>query len=448
MYYLSMAKRSGKLPESVLGRTGRLFLSGAKIASKEVASRLAGAVGQLSDESRLATKVKQTEELVRALSELKGAAMKAGQWFSMELSDLLPPEVTAVLRQLHDEGSFMPLEQVEEILKQELGDRRKELEDLSPEPIAAASIGQVHRARTAGRAVAVKIQYPGVAKSIDTDLNALKRFLELFLSARGREINVDATFAELRDGLKKEADYELEAKNLARYRRAVRNPAFVVPEVLAEYSTKRLLVMSFEEGEKIGDWMKRGPSAAESRRFGELILNLMLEEFYSNGIVQTDPNYGNFLYRPAENRIVLLDFGATKAYPAAFRREVRDIMAAAVDRDDVRMLELVRSMKLLDPRESAETQGHFLALMRKVADLFAHDTQPFDFANADFLKELRALGFKFVYSVQYSTAAPQLLFLNRKLGGMYHMLKDVGFSEDLNAYFERALSLEIAEPVE
>lgn len=442
----NMAKRGGKLPESVFGRTTKLLFSGAKIASKEVASRLASAVGQLSDDSRLATKVKQTEELVKALSELKGAAMKAGQWFSMELSDVLPPEVTAVLRQLHDESTFMPLSQVEEILEHELGPLRSELEELSPEPIAAASIGQVHKAKIGGRPVAVKIQYPGVARSIDTDLGALRRFLEIFLSARGKEINIDGMFTELKAGLKQEADYRLEAQNLSRYRRAVRNPAFVVPEVLEKYTTERLLIMTYEEGERIGEWLKRGPTAAEARRFGELVLNLMLEEFYVNGIVQTDPNYGNFLYRPREDKIVLLDFGATKAYPAEFRREVREIMAAAVDRDDVRLLELMRSMHALDPRESPETHRLFLDLMRKVADLFAHDTQPFDFANADFLKELRALGFKFVYSVQYSSGAPQLLFLNRKLGGMYHMLKDVGFSEDLNAYFERILTLEIAEP--
>lgn len=443
-----MAKRGGKLPETVFGRTGRLLLSGAKIASKEVASRLAQTVSQVSDDSRLKTKVKQTEELVRALSELKGAAMKAGQWFSMELSDILPPEVTAILRQLHDESTFMPLEQVEAILTDDLGERRAALRDLSPEPIAAASIGQVHRATVNGRAVAVKVQYPGVAKSIDTDLAALRRFLQIFLAARGKEINIDATFAELKDGLKKEADYELEAANVMRYRRAVKNPAFVVPEVLAEFTTKRLLVMTYEDGERIGEWLKKPHSVEETHRFGALVMNLMLEEFYLNGIVQTDPNYGNFLYRPETNQLVLLDFGATKAYSASFRNEVRDLMAAAVDRDDMRLMELIRSMNLLDPRESPATQTLLLDLMRKIADLFAVDNQPFDFASADFLKDIRALGFQFVYGVQYTAHAPQLLFLNRKLGGMYHMLKDAGFREDLNAYFERCLTLEIAEPPE
>lgn len=432
----------------MLGRAGKLFLSGAKIASKEVASRLADAVGQLSEDSKLATKVKQTEELVKALSELKGAAMKAGQWFSMELSDVLPPEVVAVLRQLHDDSTFMPIEQVEGILREELGPLRQELQDLSPEPVAAASIGQVHTARVAGRDVAVKIQYPGVARSIDTDLAALRKFLEIFLKAQGKSINVEAIFAELREGLKREADYDLEAQNLSRYRRAMKNPAFVVPEVLPRFSTKKLLVMSYEDGERIGEWLQRGPTKDEARRFGELVLSLMLEEFFVNGIVQTDPNYGNFLYRPRENQIVLLDFGATKAYPAAFRDEVRRIMAAAVDRDDVRLLELIHSMNMLDPRESPETKRLFLDLMRKVADLFAHDTQPFNFSDANFLQDLRALGFKFVYSVQHSAGAPQLLFLNRKLGGMYHMLKDVGFSEDLNVYFERILTLKFAEPPE
>jgi aarF domain-containing kinase len=176
-----MSGKGRKIPQSVIGRTSKLFFSGAKVLTTEVVNRVAG------KDSTLATRIRQTEELVQTLGELKGAAMKAGQLLSLELSDVLPPEIVAILRRLQDDTAFMPFAQVQQLLARQLGQvKLAELQDLSTKPIAAASIGQVHRATLHGKPVVVKVQYPGVAGSIDADLGVLRRIIALGLAIQGK----------------------------------------------------------------------------------------------------------------------------------------------------------------------------------------------------------------------------------------------------------------------
>jgi aarF domain-containing kinase len=429
-----------KIPQTALGRASRLFLSGAKIAAREVSGRIASRLAQASEGTPLSTKIRQTQDLVEALGQLKGAAMKAGQLISLEFSDLLPPEVLDILRQLHDSGSTMPFDQVRYILSRELGkERLSALEDLSREPIAAASIGQVHRATLNGKPVAVKVQFPGVANSIDADLSALRRIAGIALQIQGKDINLDAFFAELAESLKKEADYILEANNVERYRAHMHNPRFVVPSAMLEFTTSRVLTLSFEEGVRISDWMKSRPDREIVMDFAGLVTDLIIDEFYVNGLVQTDPNFGNFLFRPETRQLVLLDFGATNEYDQAFRQEIRDLTLTALSGDEKRVIELTIAAGLLDPREPEEVMVLFSEMLRKVLQLFRPENQPFRFKDEVYLQEVRDLSMRFVAKVRHSTPARQIVFLNRKLGGMYHLLKDLEVEMDMRPILDRAL---------
>lgn len=435
---------NAKIPQTTFGRAGRLLLSGAKIAAREVSSRVASRITQVSEGSLLATKIRQTQELVDALSQLKGAAMKAGQLISLEFSDLLPPEILDILRQLHDSGTTMPFDQVRYILSRELGrERLSALENLSPEPIAAASIGQVHRAMLNGRPVAVKVQFPGVANSIDADLSALRRIARIALQIQGKDINLDTFFAELSESLKKEADYLLEAENVERYRANMRNPRFVVPTAIREFTTSRVLTLSFEEGLRISDWMKSRPDRESVMDFATLITDLIIDEFYVNGLVQSDPNFGNFLFRESTRQLVLLDFGATNAYDEAFRQEIRDLTLTALSGDEKRVVEMTLAAGLLDPREPEEVLVLFCDMLRKILQLFQPEMQPFKFRDDLYLREIREISMRFVSKVQYSTPARQIVFLNRKLGGMYHLLKDLDVEMDMRPILDRALKAPI-----
>jgi len=246
-----MAKKDKHdIPQSSFKRATKLFASGARVAAREVAA-------QISGKATVTTRIKQAQDMVETLGKLKGAAMKAGQLLSIEAAEYLDPEVVAILRKLQDQVSFMQIDQVRFILQRQLGREKFEtIEDLSSEPIAAASIGQVHKAKIGGQTVAIKIQYPGVAKSIDSDLASLKTLLSTMLKVTGKKVDVEPVLEEITKSLKQEVNYLIEAKNVELARRHFLGSSFVVPSVLHDYTTETVLVQSFERGVRINDWIK------------------------------------------------------------------------------------------------------------------------------------------------------------------------------------------------
>ena len=430
-----MAKNGGKIPQTIFGRTGRILLSGAKIAAHEMVGRLG------KGDSMLATKLRQTEELVATLSQLKGAAMKAGQIASLEFSEFLPPEVLAILRQLHDQSTFMPIDQVRYILSRELGSSKlSDLEGLTSTPIAAASIGQVHRAVLGGQDVVVKVQFPGVAKSIDSDIQVVQRLVRIWQKSQGKDMEMDAFFAAMADGFKREANYHLEAQHCLDYREALERAncgtSYIVPTIFNDFSTERVLTMSYESGMRLHDWIKSAPPPPAVDDFATLVIRLLITEFLTTGLMQTDPNFGNFLYRPASNTLVLLDFGATEVYPAAFRRSLQQMMRCAIGGDFNQLVELIYAEGLLDRRESAQTLEKLRHLIDHVIHIMHPAHQPFDFSNADWIKGFREATLALVRSIQFTAPSQSFTFLNRKLGGMYHLLKELKAAVDMRQFYE------------
>lgn len=435
-----MAK--SKIPQSTVARATRLFISGAKIAAREVTGRISSKISGDANpaQQNLATKIKQTQDLVDALSQLKGAAMKAGQLLSLEFSDLLPPEVVQILRTLHDSSTSMDISQVRYILTRELGGERfAQLESFSSQPIASASIGQVHKAVLNGRPVAVKIQFPGVASTIDSDINTLKKFAKSWTQLRGKEISFDDFFKELATSLKLESDYLCEAKNVDDYRSKIGGASYVIPSVYHEYTTEKILTLSFEEGVRINDWIKSKPSLEESSAFGQLLINLLIDEFFTYGVVQTDPNYGNFLYRPETRQLVLLDFGATIRYDPSFRHDIQGLFRVMASRDHKKLVKMIIEFGFLDARESPEVLDLLVAMLENIVRIFAAESQPFRFNDDSYLKNIRETSFQFVSKIQYSPPAKKLALLNRKLGGVFHLLKDLEVSLNMRPFIDRVL---------
>jgi aarF domain-containing kinase len=430
-------KKTGKIPQTALGRSLKILGGGASLLAKEIVGRVSG--------NPLAAKLKQAQSLVDTLGDLKGAAMKAGQLLSLEASDLLPPEVVEILRQLHDSAPAMSFAQVEKILRRELGEAGfARLSAISPEPVAAASIGQVHSAFVDGRKVAIKVQYPGVASSIDTDLDMLKKFAAGLLTIQGKAIPLDELFEELKRGLKGEVDYRRELESLQAYREAFAGDArYYVPAPLPELCSGHVLTLEFVEGIKLGQWLKQGLSEEDRKDFASVVIGLLVKEFYETGLVQTDPNYGNFLYRPAQRQIVLLDFGATHTYQKQFRRDYRRLLQAAYAGDDAEVLVRAEKLFSLDPREKPATRAMFLELMRLSIRMFQEAYQPVRFDDDEYIDELRRITLEFVKSVEFSPPPKDLVFLNRKLGGMFHLLKDAHCEVDLHPSWIYVQSLEI-----
>ncbi len=407
------------------------------LVGREIAGQVGEKMSSNPNFQKAQQRLKQAQDLVEALSHLKGAAMKVGQLLSLEMSDLLPPEVTDILRTLHDSATFLPFDQVKKILISELGEARfAMLENLSQEPIAAASIGQVHRARLQGKEVVLKIQYPLVAESIDTDLALLKKVIGGALAVKGSRISFDAVFTELGQGLKVETDYEQEAKSLTLYKQLFANfPHYVVPDVHVGFSTKKVLTLSYETGERLSDWIKKPHTPADRHDFAKRILDLLMLELFEFGVVQTDPNFGNFLVRDDGKTLVLLDFGAVRIYSPEMRRDIVRLLGTAVREERELFFTVAEEMKFLDPREAPEVKEQFFNLMNLIASMFKEQNQPFCFADEGYLSGIREKSWEFANSVKHTSPAHQIIFLNRKLGGMFHLLKDLDCRVDLSAYW-------------
>lgn len=442
---VAKVKKTKSIPKGLFHRAGLLMVAGAGIMSKEVGARLSKSFAGHSP-ADLTYRIKQVQELTNTLAKLRGAALKAGQLLSFELRDFLPREIIAIFERLYDDAYYISENEVKAILLKELGaDKFAHLQDLSPEPIAAASIGQVHKVTIAGKLAVLKIQFPGIAKSIDSDLALLKKIVttSLVIFNRGK-IEFSGVFDEMAITLKREVDYQREAKNIFAYKQAFHNdPRFVIPSVIEAYSTKRILAMSYEEGERVNVWLSQALRKEERSWFAEQIVDLVFHEFFVIGLVQTDPNYGNFFVRPAQKQIICLDFGAVRSYSKKFRQDLRDLILLTIEGDRAGLLKKAFALELLDPRESVGVQNLFLDLMEKLVEIFDPSLQPFPFVQEKFYREVRTLALSLIREVHYSAPARQLIFLNRKLGGMYHLLRLAEAEVDMAPYLNRICKIKI-----
>jgi aarF domain-containing kinase len=222
-----------KIPTSLFNRGAKLMGLASKVALEEVSSRLKT---WESEKEKLISKIQLTQDIVKTLSELKGASMKLGQLLSLDLGDYLPPEMVKILGELHQKSTFLSYGVIEDILKKELLDKFHEFSEISQQPIAAASIGQVHKAKIDNKDVVIKIQYPGIADSIPSDIKILELILKQLIVISGKSrIDISPLLKEIKEVLLKEVDYKNELQMHKKYRDAFSGKEFVIPEPFEEY---------------------------------------------------------------------------------------------------------------------------------------------------------------------------------------------------------------------
>jgi len=430
-------KTKYSVPSGIFSRSKEFLSLATKVGAKELKNRI-------SPTNTL--KLEQIRDLTESLSRLKGAAMKAGQMLSIEASEFLPPEALAILSKLQNKSDvFMPIEDVEFILKKELGEEKFALiENLSALPIAAASIGQVHSAIYKGDKVVFKIQYPGIADSIDSDIRILKRIANTFMvMSRKSDISLDALFDELKDEFKKESDYVNEAENIKAYQKILEPyPEYKVPNFYKELSTKLVLCMSHESGVPFKEWMEKEPTKELQMHFGQLFLNLYTVEFFDNRMVQTDPNYANFLINEESKQIVLLDFGAVKRYSEEFLAKYIKLIKSAVEKNASETVSMAEKMNLMSKEERTETKIAFYEMIRASLSAFDEDRQPLHFGDSDYYKKTAEASKKLMKLVEFSAPPHQLIFLHRKLSGVFNMLKKMDLAIDLGPFWTHVIEID------
>ncbi len=351
------------------------------------------------------------------LANLRGAAMKLGQMISMDTGDILPPELSDIMGRLRSNAQHMPPAQLQTVLATHWGkDWRRRFARFGAGPIAAASIGQVHRATTHdGRELAIKVQYPGVRESIDADVDNVATLLRIS-GLLPKEIDVTPLLAEAKRQLHEEADYEREGAMMTRYGALLADdPGFVVPVLDAEFSTDRVLAMSFIDGKPI-ETLETMPQDARDAAMRALI-GLVLRELFEFGLMQTDPNFANFRYQPDSGRLVLLDFGAARAVSAATAAGYHGLLMAGLDGDPDAVRAAGLAAGFFNPAALAR---HPEAMARMIDIILVELNRPgaFDFGDRAFVGTMREEGLEIAQDrAAWHIPPVDTLFVQRKISG-------------------------------
>lgn len=370
--------------------------------------------------------------LAGQLAQMRGAALKMGQLLSMDAGDFLPPELTTILARLRSDADPMPPKQLQRVLDASWGPGwLRHFTRFQVQPIAAASIGQVHRAQTRdGRDLAIKVQYPGVRASIDSDIANLGLLLKI-PGVLPPGIDLPALMEEARQQLHFEADYLREAEQMRRYAGHLSGqPEFLLPVPDAEFSTSDVLAMTYIDSRPI-ESLAEAPQPVRDLAAARLA-RLVLDELFRFDLMQTDPNFANYRWQPDSGRIVLLDFGATRGFSASVAPDYLRLLTAAIqdDRDAVRQAAIDIGYF------RAETDVAHQEMLMRMMDLAFAPLRAggiFDVAATDIPQKVADMAMQVAQTrARAEMPPPEILFLHRKIGGLYLLLARLRARVDLD----------------
>lgn len=417
---IPLSTKISAVPSSRLGRLMRLGGMATGVAGNIlIAGAQQLAQGKRPKLSDLLLTPSNALKITQQLSQMRGAAMKVGQLISMDAGDLLPPEIAAILARLRSDAHTMPQRQVQAVLSANWGAKwQQRFESFSFTPIAAASIGQVHRATTRdGRDLAIKIQYPGVRKSISSDVNNVASLLRIS-GLLPKSIDIAPLLMEAKRQLREEADYQAEGAYLMRFHNLLASTSeFVVPLLHADLTTKNVLAMSYVAGVPV-ESMANAPQAERDRMLS-LLVGLMFRELFDFGLMQTDPNFANYRYDPESRQLILLDFGATRSFPPAFAQAYKHLVSTTIAGDREAMARAALAIGYFDENTLHKHK-------EAVLDMFEMALEPvtckdaYDFGITDVGSRLRQAGMALGVDRDFWHVPPiDTLFLHRKLGGLF-----------------------------
>lgn len=433
------ARPSRPVPQ---GRTRRLLHLGRAVGGM-AASAAAGGLQQLARGERpalneLLLTPANARRLAERLSTLRGAAMKLGQLMSMDGHGVLPAEFAELLAGLRDQAHQMPATQLTEVLAREYGRQwHQRFKRLSFAPIAAASIGQVHRAETHdGRVLALKIQYPGVRESIASDVANIGLLLRVPGLVPGH-LDLAPLLARVQEQLLLETDYTREAAQVSDYRQRLGDdPVLWVPAVVAEHCTPHILATEFAGGRPVAQWLGTAAPQAERDHIALALCRLSVQEFFEMRLVQTDPNIGNYLFDPATRRIALLDFGATEAVSPARVEELRAIGLALKTGDRARLEAAACQAGFTAAGDPAEQTRAVIDLMLLSGEPLRHEGL-YDFGRSQLVATVFDHGrAQMVGGPGFARTPPaDLIFLQRKFAGSFLLCAKLQARVDVGAVF-------------
>ncbi|KAM9801532.1 atypical kinase COQ8B, mitochondrial [Neosynchiropus ocellatus] len=420
----------------------------AEVAKQSIGGKQKGDMSALLDSPLLSEA--NAERIVNTLCKVRGAALKIGQMLSIQDNAFINPQLQKIFERVRQSADFMPSWQMTKVLEQDLGpDWRDKLASFEEKPFAAASIGQVHHGVLKdGREIAMKIQYPGVAESIHSDINNLMSVLKMSV-VLPEGLFAESSLEVLQRELEWECNYKREAECAKKFRALLEGDEFFqVPEVIDELSGRRVLAMDLIQGVPLDRCVDLDQETRNNICFK--ILQLCLRELFEFRFMQTDPNWANFFYNSETNKVVLLDFGACRDYPESFTDDYLGVVHAASVGDRATVLSKSKDLKFLTGFEAkAFADAHVEAVMI-LGEAFA-SAEPFDFGTQSTTQRIQSL-IPVMLRHRLTPPPEESYSLHRKMAGSFLICSKLNakiacrdmFLDIYNSYNQRKQAQQVA----
>lgn len=393
----------------------------------------------------------QADYLVGELGKLKGSVVKVGQMLALYGEHFLPKAVLNALHTLDAQTTPLSWHVIYATLKAELGEQIADF-DIDRTPIGTASLAQVHKAvhKYSGQDVVLKVQYPGVADSIDSDLSIFKHLLKI-ANAVPQTKALDAWFEEIGELLHREVDYRLEAETTKRFAHYLADDErYVVPIIYDNYSTNRLICMSFEAGISLNDPIITTLPQDRKNALGQAAIEIVMRELFEWGEMQTDPNFGNYLvrYEDGIDKLVLLDFGAIKQFDDHLLSIARGLISAGYHQDKQKMMAAMTGYDFFD-QLNGKPKSDMAEVFLMACEPFAHaqklhtrhgghsshlDEQGlYIWSGSDLYARVMNAAKNGMQSREFSLPPKEMMFISRKFIGAYALLVALDARTDSDA---------------
>lgn len=431
-------KEQSKIPTTKVQRAARFLKTGAKIGGNYVKHYAKKAVKP--DTPREELDEANAEDIYGALSELKGSALKMAQMMSMD-KNVLPGAYRNQFMMAQYSAPPLSYPLVVKTLRQSLGDSPQELFDsFTQQAVNAASIGQVHQATKGEQTYAVKVQYPGVADSISSDLRLVRPIATRMFNLPDKDL--DVYFEEVESKLLEEADYDLELRRSQEIATACASLQDVFfPHYYPELSGSRVITMDWLEGQHLDAWLKTDPDQEARNRAGQALWDFYEFQIHRLQMLHADPHPGNFLFRP-DGTLGILDFGCVKELPQDFYAAYFDMVSSRVLNDEALLLQRFEELQFLYADDSKEERAFFTDLFVKTIRLLARPffAERFDFSNPAYFQEIFEMGESLRNMKELRQSRPRGsrhgIYLNRTYFGLYNILHDLQAEIETGQRFE------------